>query len=504
MFAGSFAVLFVLMTAWAIASPLMSAPDEPVHVIKAAAVVRGQLTGTEDRSGRYPVTHVQVPEIFALGDTAACYRFHDDIPASCAPSMSGSTHDVQATTTAGTYPPFYYAIVGLPSLVLVSQRGVYAMRIVSAALCALLLACGFQAIIESRRRHLFLAGALVATTPVAVYFGGVVNPTGMEIASSIALWTSLLVALDDPPADARGRAFLRVGITGVALAVTRPISPFWVVVIAVFCALAVGVDPIREWLRDRRGIVTAAVVGVAGVFTTVWTVGMGTLDQMIPGYVTGYSTLGNIWFGLGLTGSLYDQLIGVFGWIDTTVPLAVFLVTVALGAVGLAATAVGRRRDIVLLVSLVLLTVVFPIAIEVPTANTRGFLWMGRYLLPLAAGVPIVAGFIADRGAPALHWLRARALASVAVLVAIAQVCAFSWALRRYRVGRSSMNFLTNGSWTPPVHPIILCVAVVAALAVGVRWTITVTREVGGDAAAPGACIDTDAAAAETVPLAGT
>ena len=50
---GSWPVLVVLFTlpgvAWALASPLFSAPDEPSHAIKAVALWSGQLTGEDLR-----------------------------------------------------------------------------------------------------------------------------------------------------------------------------------------------------------------------------------------------------------------------------------------------------------------------------------------------------------------------------------------------------------------------------------------------------------------------
>ena len=39
----AFLAFFSLTAAWALASPLTAVPDEPSHMIKAAATVRGQL-----------------------------------------------------------------------------------------------------------------------------------------------------------------------------------------------------------------------------------------------------------------------------------------------------------------------------------------------------------------------------------------------------------------------------------------------------------------------------
>ena len=49
----AFLAFFALSAAWALATPLTAAPDEPFHMVKAAATVRGQLHGSPGaRPGR--------------------------------------------------------------------------------------------------------------------------------------------------------------------------------------------------------------------------------------------------------------------------------------------------------------------------------------------------------------------------------------------------------------------------------------------------------------------
>ena len=49
----TFALLIVAMTAWNVASPPGSGPDEPPHVNRAASIARGQLVGDADPIGLY-------------------------------------------------------------------------------------------------------------------------------------------------------------------------------------------------------------------------------------------------------------------------------------------------------------------------------------------------------------------------------------------------------------------------------------------------------------------
>lgn len=106
------ALLLLMLAAWAVAIPLMASPDEPSHVVKAAAVARGQWGGVlgpapTDTSRPGAGTIVQLPsdfaEVISLPD---CFAFHPDVSAGCqqavAPAVGGL---VPVETFAGQYPP---------------------------------------------------------------------------------------------------------------------------------------------------------------------------------------------------------------------------------------------------------------------------------------------------------------------------------------------------------------------------------------------------------------
>ena len=68
-----------LSSAWTFATPLMGVPDEPAHVIKAAAVVRGELTGREMPDGG-AFQLVTVPAGIGYYDTFGCFAQKKDTP----------------------------------------------------------------------------------------------------------------------------------------------------------------------------------------------------------------------------------------------------------------------------------------------------------------------------------------------------------------------------------------------------------------------------------------
>ena len=157
-------ILFGFSAVWTLATPIGAANDEPAQLVKAASAARGELLGQTvsprsvahlsdaDRTSLHDcyiiyggrrcnraVTIVTVPEGFA--SLAACNTFAF-VPAGSCVGLRGSARTASAATYVGRYPPLYYAIVGLPSLVWSDDAAVYLMRMVSGMLSALFLGLG--------------------------------------------------------------------------------------------------------------------------------------------------------------------------------------------------------------------------------------------------------------------------------------------------------------------------------------------------------------------------
>ena len=150
----SFVLLGALGTLWAIATPIYGAPDEPSHVLRAASVARGEVIGDE-RQGSPPACHrpgvdcaywrghfhyVRVPAGLVTDGREVpprdprfhmpCFAFRPDVPAACFGSLPNRGGLRTTPTNVGLDPPAYYAVAGLPSLVVPSRPGltVYLMR----------------------------------------------------------------------------------------------------------------------------------------------------------------------------------------------------------------------------------------------------------------------------------------------------------------------------------------------------------------------------------------
>jgi hypothetical protein len=482
------AYLFLVFALWAVSSPLMGVPDEPAHTVKAASVWHGQLRGDVEEmegeagmsgSGRITVDVVRVPESYASAHAVpGCYAFRPDVPASCAPDLEDSGRMVTTHTTAGPYPPLFYLLVGWPSRLVQNDAGAYMMRMVAALLGAASIAFALRSLSRVVPVPLGVVAVTVAITPMVPFLVGSINPAGFEIAGAMLWWAaSMALALSWSSERELDRGLVAELLVGFAvLTNTRSLGLLFAGLALGVVAAFVGLERCRVVVRDRRSWVLAGVMAVIAGASVAWVVASGHLGS-VPGAPLPPGSRPLVVLG-GAMDDFLRQLVAVFGWKDTTVTSSIATWMVAalmlLGAVVLAGTA--WRRAVVLggAVAVVLL----PVFLQLSTVERDGLAWQGRYLLPFAVGVPMMAAVAI---APAASELRSgtRALAVVVTAmcgfaVAVGQ---FAW-LHRSTIGVAvdSLNPMSWDGWAPPVHPAVLvgstvllaCVPV-AAVAIGLR-----------------------------------
>ncbi|HVE47864.1 MAG TPA: DUF2142 domain-containing protein [Acidimicrobiales bacterium] len=490
----SFAVLSALMGGWAVASPLFSSPDEPAHVAKAAGAARGQFLGRPVR-GDPLLRTFRAPAVFATGHAVPdCYKFKPDVGAACAPAFGGLRRTGDVVTHVGNYPPLYYTLVGLPTLVAPSAAGVYLMRLVSVALSAAFLA--WALVCAARwRSPILLAGVAAATTPMVLYFGASVNPNSLEMSTAICLWVSGLMLL--VPAEAERRAkgeddvgddghdeheptrvgqidtmlVAAAGLSAAVLVSMRTLSPLLLGLIGLFLlgltsrrrlADLVGRRDVRMWL---------AVGAVAAAIAVVWlivhdTIQLPRVDEFrdLPATTAARNSLGK-------TDGDIRQMVGVFGWLDTPSPaLTFYLWFFATGTLIVFGLVAASRRLLMGLLAVIAATVVVPRLLEFPSVQKYGFGWQGRYGLPLAVGVPLLAAFAVGSRPEMLGAWSAKVTRVVIALLGVAHVAVFVVVLRRYMVGVNGPLDFLDGPWQPPVAPIVLLVGFSLAVVAWAWW----------------------------------
>jgi Predicted membrane protein (DUF2142) len=467
----AFAVMMALGVCWSLATPLFASPDEPDHVIRAASIVRGQILGSEPHGKKNDGSlEVQVPAKYGSGSRVACFAFNANATANCASFTGASNRDVTLSTTAGRHPPWWYVFVGWPSLLFVSGFGVRLMRVANTALTAAFMASAFVSVLRMRHARIGAIGLAIATTPMLLFLAGVVNPSAVEIAAAISLWTAGFALITEAPIAIDRRLVVRVGVAACALALTRQLGPVWLGIIGV-TLLAIGGRPAVDAIRASRPVKVAVSAAVLCCLAQgIWIVSTGTLDTSYsntPGVPGGTIDLLSKSMGRGLI--YFDELIGVFGWRDTVPPTAVYLFwTAVVGGIVALALLTANRRVLLAMLTTAFFTWFLPIVLEARSAHAAGFFWQGRYTLPLAVGVPILAALaVAHRASPPPVGTR-RILWCVGVPLGVAQLLAFVQAIRRYAVGaRGALDFFTKTAWAPPVPAVLLVVAFAVAV---VAW----------------------------------
>jgi len=395
----STAMVFLLGFLWTLATPLGAAPDEPTQIVKAAAVVRGELVGTSTTARPTAYVEVRVPSSFATdGDLATCYAGRDTVPAGCAPQLSDRSTVVKTATYVGRNPPLYYLLVGAPTLLWHSNFAVYVMRLLSVAWSALLLGLALAVATVASRSRLLVVAVAVVVTPMVVFLTAVVNPSGLEIAAAVCTWTSGLVLLEHrrhPPPE----LVASCGAAAAVLVLCQGLDPLWLAIIGL-TLVALSPRVITDLWRDRLARRWAGVVAVCGVLAVAFIVGAHTLVVAPVGkpVLPHASTIGIVGEALGRTGTLLRQSVGVFGWLDTPSPVAVLVgwwmavaVVVVLGIV------TGRRYHASVLATLLVAAVAIPTALMVSQARHDGLVWQTRDGMALYVGIPLVAAFVASR-----------------------------------------------------------------------------------------------------------
>ncbi len=471
-------LFFLLGAIWAGAMPLMAGPDEPSHVIWAAAVARGQLSGdlgegAQDETRPGAGTMVDLPTDYVpIASLANCYAFYPEEPADCqqavAPPVPGE--EARVETFAGQYPPLYYALTGWPSLFLAAEAATYAMRLVTAAVVAVLLAWGVWRLARTFGSGWATWGAVTAVTPMTLFLAGTVNPQALEVAAAFVFWAACL-ALARGPSPATTGTYVQAAVSGALLVNARSISPVWALAIVVVALVVAPRGRWREVVRGRAARWVGVVAALAAVAAVGWLAGHPVVvegELLHPDY-------GNpLRVAVASLSHTFDHLLGMvghFGWLDTPAPpLTTVAWTVAAGVLVLVALTARAERRLVVGTALLLVAVLgAPAVLQIPTAAQTGLIWQGRYGLPLAIGVPLLAGAVLAGADPTVRDVVRRVGRVVLPLLVAGHVAAFLWAARRFSQGTDEPIAALTPEWSSPLG-YLPAVAAYGVLAVAGGW----------------------------------
>jgi hypothetical protein len=484
----AFVAFALIGLAWTMEMPLLFQPDEPSHAMRAAAVARGELTWKAREDVVYENfffvrrtnTVVDVPAGYAtLEDIPVCNALIDGRDASCAPAISSASEIVEARPYTGTYPPLT-AIVQSPGGWFDAPVGLVVMRLCTLLVTALL---GASAVVAAQRLGggFTIVGLALALTPVAVSLQSAINPSALELAAAACLWLSLLDVLQRGPVDRR--AVWRTFVAAAVFLLSRPLSPGLLVVVIVVVMIAVPWRrQAKEILRDRRSWIGLSALGATFALAVAWVV-VARPDLAVIGLPDPRTTGDQIRDSLSRIPTRLHQMVDPIGWLDIELPTIVgwvWLLVVA--ALLVAALVLGSWRRRVALLILTAGVLLGPTIAEIPSASDYGLIWQGRYTLPIAVGIPILAGWtLHERGIDRLILARVIAIGVIAA-VAGANLLAVAVALTRHATGSSWPLAVEWGPqpWSADVRGwVVITVAAVGLAALGTLLAILVLRASG-------------------------
>ena len=472
-FAITFALVFLVLQIWSLATPMYGAADENEHMIMAYATVHGSWLGTTDGHG---ATTFRVPPIYRHG--LPCFGLRADQSAACQ-RLTFHGPDQRISSTAASYPPFYSVLVGWPTLFSSGLTSLYLMRAAAGLWVALLLALAVDSASRLARSGVLWVGLAVAITPVVWFFGATVNPSGLSMAAALAAWIGGFLVVRGPAERLPSNLARFAGPLCLFLLLRRDTFVWGPMIVLALVALA-PIERLRQLLASWKAWVWAGAAVVALVLSTVVRGGGGQVEV-----IGGSASSGSFWGAVANAPGYLQQAVGVLGWLDTQLPLPVYAAFGALAAfLVVGAVCFGPRRLALVTAAVALAAVAAPLLIgllEYPYFQTR-------YEVPFAIGLPLVAALALDTRLSELdlRWPRRATLIPLTV-IGVAQVLALAQTLRRFSSGsQGTWWFFHAPAWTPPhggLSGLVVLMAVATAALYGWWWHLATTA---GSISSPG------------------
>jgi hypothetical protein len=437
------------------ATPPFGAPDEQAHYLRALTIANGAILGPKVA---YHLPGLQTPtpawqrqqQAWASHDTRAVH-----VPAKLSPPeiacLNGRPDITKGgcyeATPTGDYPPVAYL---LPAAALRFAHnpttGDWLARIASAIPVAVFLLIAVALI--SPLGSWALLGLLTAVTPMVLFVGSVLNPSGLGIAASLACAAAALrIAVDHERVS--GWIWVALIVSGVVAILSWQLGAWFVLVSLLVAVVMAGprtIDGIRAWSRwaASSAFVLLAAFGLS--------IAYGVSSGLFHGALTLSPVVWRIRGGFSqLTHWVLPDAIGDFGWQTIRLPTPAYWIWWLLGlALVGGALVIGERRHRVAVCLALLVALGFPVLFYAFSYSNAGFGMQGRQVLPLLMLVPLVAGVVLQRSTDS----RSEA-PSALVPVAIAAVGAFQlfawWVNARHSAGEpNAVWFLAHPMWSPP------------------------------------------------------
>lgn len=388
----------LLQLAWVAAVPPFTGMDEFDHAYRAVSVADGhwhsqhQATGYVGRGDL-----VRVPGSLAVAAKPVCDSYTHISERDCSPVDHFTDGTVTIASGAARYNPVLYWALGTVARPFEGATALYAMRVASALGCSLLMGLAAWCLGLWARTAWPVTALVVSLTPVALYGASTPAPNGPEMFAALVVWAALLGLRYVDPDDPRSRTLVLVSLpAAVVLGGVRSLGPLWLCLVLASVAGLVGLRRCRRHLHALGwiAVLAGAVLLVATAASAWWTRAAGAnalaaeQDKHLSGPWSHSAGLVPFWF---------LQSIAAFPDKTDAGPGAVYAIGAGLilGMLGLGfSRARGALRLHIVLVPV--LAVAVPCTLSALTYARLGPVWQGRYALPFALGVLLVASLALD------------------------------------------------------------------------------------------------------------
>ena len=434
---------------WALSSPVGSSPDDDYHLVSIWCGL-GEREGLCESGTKDSERLVQT----RLVDGHTCYAAKPNENGNCSPADDAYTL-TERGNFAGSYPPVYYATLGVFASTDVSASTI-TMRLFNSALFIGIFTALFFLLGRGSRGPLIWSG-IVGLVPLGMFIVPSVNPSSWAILVISSLWVALVGYFS---ATQRSR---KIGLGGLAalLAIMGAGSRGDTAAFIAFAAVAAMILSFQNNKRWWKSAVLPLAVIVLGVYfflSSGQSAGITGIDgTQEPVTHSLGETLRHALDELQKLPFLIGGVSGLWGlgWLDTYLPVIVPGLMIVL----FAGLCFWGMRVLNWKKSLVLGLTGFAIAFMPMWVYVREFISVGegvqpRYILPLIIMFAGVAVFGVKQDSLGLN----RGQAGVIVVgVAIANSISLFYNLRRYLTGLDyqGLNLDSNIEWwwNIPISP---------------------------------------------------
>jgi len=389
----------LLQACWIAVVPPFRGSDEFDHAYRASAVANGQWRATQvPEDGRGLLVDASSELVEAAH--AQCDSLSYTGPDNCSAVADLGAGRVLVASGAANYNPAFYWVLGKVASISDGAAALYLMRITGASLCLLFIGLAAWAFRSTARGTWAFAGLVIALSPVMVFSTVIAAPNGLEMASALALWSSLL-NLGDAPTRSTERVLLVIAFAAASVLVTlRLLGPLFALLIVlttwVWDADLVG----RAIRRHRRVFVTGSALVLSAIVAAVtWVLWTGSMSPAPEKQGAEWSFNDLVLWPL--------QAIAAFPYRDQPGAMIVYpVVLLIFSTLVVAALRLGTRRDRVAVALTLVVSMGMPVVITALTYGGRGAMWQGRYGLPYSLGIVLVAAMVLDRQLASDRWRR--------------------------------------------------------------------------------------------------